>query len=503
MTARIDTTLVIPTLGRDSLRSLLRALQKATGPRPAAIILVDDRPPDTSNAGFPLEICSDVDARDIWVMSSWGRGPSAARNRGWRAARTPWVSFLDDDVLPAPDWFERLADDLSAAGPQLAGSKGKVTVPLPTDRPPTDAERGTAGLESARWITADMTYRRAWLQKIHGFDERFPRAYREDSDIALRITEAGGRIADGSRRIEHPVRAEKAWFSVRQQRGNADDALLRRLHGPHWRQRIGAGRGRLPSYAAGTAFLATGIAGAAFGKRRIAAAGLGAWAFAAIRFAWSRIAPGPRHRDEVVRMLATSLAIPPAALWWRLRGELRHRRVRPWARRPDLVLFDRDGTLIRDVPYNGDPDLVEPMPGAREAVHMLRRHGVAVAVVSNQSAVGSGRITADDMWAVNQRVEDLLGPFDSWQICPHERDAGCECRKPEPALIWRACSELGVPLDRTVMIGDIGSDVEAADAAGTDAILVPTPATRPEEITHAHCAPDLLTAVSSLLAGAR
>ncbi|MFG3438678.1 D-glycero-alpha-D-manno-heptose-1,7-bisphosphate 7-phosphatase [Nonomuraea sp. NPDC047897] len=154
-------------------------------------------------------------------------------------------------------------------------------------------------------------------------------------------------------------------------------------------------------------------------------------------------------------------------------------------RRPGAVLFDRDGTLIRDVPYNGDPDRVELMPGAAEALARLRRADVPVAVVTNQSGVAKGLISPDDMDQVNARVEELLGPFDAWAICVHDDVDGCTCRKPAPGLVIRAAAVLDVSPRDCVVVGDIGRDMEAARAAGARGILVPTEVTRPEEVEQA------------------
>jgi histidinol-phosphate phosphatase family protein len=173
--------------------------------------------------------------------------------------------------------------------------------------------------------------------------------------------------------------------------------------------------------------------------------------------------------------------------------------------RPRAVLFDRDGTLVVDVPYNGNPALVEPMPGAREALDLLRAQGMATAIVSNQSGIGRGFITRDSCDAVFARIAELLGPLGPVMICPHTPEDVCGCRKPQPGLIRQAADALGVPTSDCVVIGDIGADVQAAQAAGARAILVPTPKTRPEEIAHAQqhaaVAPDLLSAVRLLLAG--
>jgi D-glycero-D-manno-heptose 1,7-bisphosphate phosphatase len=169
-------------------------------------------------------------------------------------------------------------------------------------------------------------------------------------------------------------------------------------------------------------------------------------------------------------------------------------------RNTEAVLFDRDGTLVRDVPYNGDPARVEPMPGAREVLRDLRVHGLHTGVVSNQSGIGRGLLTREQVDVVNTRVEELLGRFGTWQICPHHPDDGCACRKPAPGLVLAACAALGVPPERTVVVGDIEADVLAAERAGAASVLVPTARTRPEEVARApRTAPDLVAALGLVL----
>jgi D-glycero-D-manno-heptose 1,7-bisphosphate phosphatase len=170
--------------------------------------------------------------------------------------------------------------------------------------------------------------------------------------------------------------------------------------------------------------------------------------------------------------------------------------------RPSAVLFDRDGTLVVDVPYNGDPAAVRPMPGAVEAVARVRAAGLPTAVVSNQSGIARGIVDADQVAAVNARVDALFGAFDAWCVCPHGPGDGCDCRKPRPGLVLEAARRLGVAPADVVVIGDIGADVAAADAAGARGILVPTPVTRAEEVTAAaEVASDLAAAVEAALAG--
>jgi HAD superfamily hydrolase (TIGR01662 family) len=183
-------------------------------------------------------------------------------------------------------------------------------------------------------------------------------------------------------------------------------------------------------------------------------------------------------------------------------GELRWRRVSPATAVPAAVLFDRDDTLVHDVPYNTDPAAVMPMPGAREALDRLRDVGIPVGVVTNQSGVARGLISAEQLELVNARVSELLGPFDAWSVCLHGEDDGCGCRKPAPGLVKNAAAQLGVPVDRCVVIGDIGADVTAAAAAGARGILVPTARTLRQEIqSAAEVATDIAAAVELALSG--
>lgn len=130
------------------------------------------------------------------------------------------------------------------------------------------------------------------------------------------------------------------------------------------------------------------------------------------------------------------------------------------------VLVDRDGTIVVDVPYNGDPDKVEIIAGAREALDRLRAAGLRVGVLSNQSGVGRGTIAMADVDAVNARIDALLGPFDGWFICPHLPSDGCECRKPKPKLVFDAARAWGIDARDIAVIGDKSSDVEVARNAG-------------------------------------
>ena len=464
----LDYAVVVPTIGRPSLDALLASLaQQPVAPR--EVVVVDDR----RDAGDALDPAAFPGAR---VVCSRGRGPAAARNLGWRATSAPWVVTLDDDVLLPPGWSRALVEDLRQH-PDAGAVSGRIVVPLPARRRPTDWERSTAALETAQWATADMAFARRALESVAGFDERFPRAYREDADVAARIAATGRRLERGRRHVLHPVRPADRWVSVRVQRGNADDALMRAVHGRAWRTTTGCGRGRLPWHAGTVAAAVAAALATAAGRPAGARLAVGLWAALTADFARRRIAPGPRTRAEVATMIATSVVIPPVAVGWRAVGTWRHRGARPWQQLPAVgtpgpraVLVDRDGTLVHDVPYNGEPALVQLVD------------------------------TAADVRAVHEELQRLVGPFDAVAVCPHGPEDGCRCRKPAPGLVLEAARQLGVRPEETVVVGDIGADVGAAATAGARSILVPTAVTRPEEIAAAPLvAPDLARAVDLVL----
>ena len=157
------------------------------------------------------------------------------------------------------------------------------------------------------------------------------------------------------------------------------------------------------------------------------------------------------------------------------------------------ILFDRDGTLIADDPSHRSP--VALMPYAREAVNLVRSKGLRVGVVTNQPAAHD-----DDLARVQAEIESALGSFDGWFVCRHMPADACECRKPQPGLVLQAAQRFAIEPRECAVIGDIGSDVEAAQRAGAHAVLVPTGKTLHPEIASAPAVSgNLLDAVARLL----
>jgi glycosyltransferase involved in cell wall biosynthesis len=191
-------SVVIPTLGRGSLHRLLRSLIISCDVPLPRIIVVDDRPDATD----VLELTDDERGAGIEVLESGGRGPCAARNRGWRATDSEWVAFLDDDVVVAPTWYDELLTDLRTSAPEVGGVQGGIHAPSIRVNPTDDGHEATR-VESAPWFAADMAYRRIALVCAGGFEERFPRAGREDMELALRVRRLGWRLVVGWRDTTH------------------------------------------------------------------------------------------------------------------------------------------------------------------------------------------------------------------------------------------------------------------------------------------------------------
>lgn len=141
-----------------------------------------------------------------------------------------------------------------------------------------------------------------------------------------------------------------------------------------------------------------------------------------------------------------------------------------------ILFLDRDGTLIEDVGYPKDPANVRLLPGAADAVRDLVELGYVPAVISNQSGLARGLITHRQADDVHRRFVDLFRESSGLVLpcyyCPHGPDDGCDCRKPKTALLRRAAADLGLVDRPGVMVGDKHSDVDAAHAAGYDAVLL-------------------------------
>lgn len=140
------------------------------------------------------------------------------------------------------------------------------------------------------------------------------------------------------------------------------------------------------------------------------------------------------------------------------------------------VFFDRDGTLMEEVHYCGDPGQVKLYPGVAEALGRLRRAGYRIVVVSNQSGIGRGWITEGQYRAVEEefRRQAGEGQIDASYFCADAPGAGSTRRKPEPGMVLEAAADLDIDLGSSYLVGDKAADVECGRRAGVRTIQVMT-----------------------------
>ena len=135
------------------------------------------------------------------------------------------------------------------------------------------------------------------------------------------------------------------------------------------------------------------------------------------------------------------------------------------------IFLDRDGVLIENrSDYVRDWSQVKIIPEAIRALSLAPIKKYKVVIVTNQSVVGRGLVLLKTAEEINQRLINLIrghgGQIDGVYMCPHKPDDGCTCRKPLPGLLLQAAQDLSLDLQRSWMIGDAWSDVQAGEAAG-------------------------------------
>ena len=140
-----------------------------------------------------------------------------------------------------------------------------------------------------------------------------------------------------------------------------------------------------------------------------------------------------------------------------------------------VIFLDRDGVILKDVPYLREPEKVELLPYVKAILTELKAHGYTLVIVSNQSGVGRGIIMATEFVAVKRKMNELLGEglIDGEYYCFHAPDENCLCRKPRLGLFYQAERELG-EIDRknSYLFGDKFTDILAGRAYGVVTIKV-------------------------------
>ena len=315
----VQLSVVIPTYRRPEL--LLRCLQALKVQQfdhdAFEVIVITDGPDKLT------EIALDTFQRGssfsfIHIKMPQKRGPAAARNYGWKAAKGNLIVFTDDDCIPNENWLANYYKEYFK-DPTRAFT-GKTVVPVP--KYPTDYERNVAGLESADFITANCACPKNILTDINGFDEQFTIAWREDSELEFKLISLGISITKiNAAIVVHPVRSANWGISIKEQKKTIYNALLFKKYPLLYRQKI---QPSSPVYyytiIACFILMLFGIISKAniffvFGLL----SWLGLW------FAYRRLKFTSRKLGHLLEMAVTSLLIPFLSVYWQFYGALKYR----------------------------------------------------------------------------------------------------------------------------------------------------------------------------------
>jgi len=149
------------------------------------------------------------------------------------------------------------------------------------------------------------------------------------------------------------------------------------------------------------------------------------------------------------------------------------------------VFLDRDGTMIHEVQFLRRYEDLKWYPSTIDAIRLLNRAGFVVCVTTNQSGIGRGLFSEDDVRRIHLRMSQALDAarahVHAWFYCPHHPEAAveafrqdCDCRKPRPGMIQSAAGQFAIDLARSFVVGDRMSDVGFAKSAGARGVLVRT-----------------------------
>jgi D,D-heptose 1,7-bisphosphate phosphatase len=140
------------------------------------------------------------------------------------------------------------------------------------------------------------------------------------------------------------------------------------------------------------------------------------------------------------------------------------------------VFVDRDGTINRDVPYCSRPEDFELLAGVGEGIRLLNENGYKVIVITNQSGIARGYFTEETLEEIHQKMRQDLKAYharvDAIYYCPHHPDEGCDCRKPNPKMVFEAAKDLNCDISKSYVIGDSEKDIEMGLRAGCNQSLM-------------------------------
>ena len=229
-------SVVVATHERRALLARLVAALEAQTREDLEVVIVDDG--STDGTWEELQRLAASSSRRLRILrQDRPTGPAAARNRGWREARGRIVAFTDDDCVPTPGWLEALVAPIAAGRAELVQG---VTMP------PREDWDGSGPFARTMWVldedgfyaTCNMAYALDVLEERGGFDERFLRPFGEDTDLAWRAIEAGGRPAFVEEAVVHHEVWPSSWPAHVRDRARREGIVLAAREHPQIRQRF-------------------------------------------------------------------------------------------------------------------------------------------------------------------------------------------------------------------------------------------------------------------------
>lgn len=324
MSAKIS--VVIPTFKRPQLLiACLTALrQQNFSPDDYEIMVITDGPDDRTKTEVNYFVYRHL-ASNIFLTSLPKKsGPAAARNKGARLAKGELIVFTDDDSIPQPGWLAALwAAYATKQGNELAFTGATI---VPRRNKPTDYEKNISHLETAEFTAANCACTKKAFEKVGGFDEDFPAAFREDSDLHFKFISSFIpviKVEDAV--VVHPVRSVPWGISLAEQKKSRYNALLYKKHPALYREKIGMEP--LWHYYA-IVILLTFAAISYIDDKPLLAGISGICGVLLVgRLVIRRLKDTSTRPGHVLEMIITSIFIPYLSVFWTLYGSLRYKKL--------------------------------------------------------------------------------------------------------------------------------------------------------------------------------
>ncbi len=321
-------SIIIPTYNRKVLlNQMLDSLVKVVMPfEEVEVLVIDDGSTDQTMAALlhqrdPFEL--------RMLRHEQSQGPARARNLGARQAQGELLAFLDSDIIVDPNWWQAAAPHFD--DPQVAGVEG-ATIPLASTTVPTPFTHIVANGKGGQFLTCNMLFRRDRFLKIGGFDERFLRANREDSDLGFSFLERGYKlIFEPQCVVRHPIVQSTRTVYFKEARFGLHEALLRRKHPLLYRRHLKWIDGRaFPVFYWGVFIGLPGfLLGEVLSLVWLIGLGLLAWAGGTAGSVYAVCRKRKVRFMDLVWLVPQFLILPWVRLFWVLKGEWRYRHVRP------------------------------------------------------------------------------------------------------------------------------------------------------------------------------